>query len=176
MVLVRHQGGVHQHQWIEKMENIAKRVVLWFRDFSERAHYITLMKKIIRIGLKVDAFLQGVIILGLLGSGIGGIIYSNVMFFYGLMLLMLLGFWQVSSALIFGWVLRDASRRGLYLLGVLGYFTTHIVLTVSDILHPSSGFAYLAMALSILSVVALAVKYFSFTVQDMVRWNTSYIK
>ena len=24
-----------EHQWIEKMENIAKRVILWFRDFSD---------------------------------------------------------------------------------------------------------------------------------------------
>ena len=27
---------MHRHQWIEKIENIAKRVILWFRDFSER--------------------------------------------------------------------------------------------------------------------------------------------
>ena len=25
-----------EHQWIEKMKNIAKRVILWFRGFSER--------------------------------------------------------------------------------------------------------------------------------------------
>ncbi len=27
-----------KHQSIEKMENIAKRDILWFRKFSERAH------------------------------------------------------------------------------------------------------------------------------------------
>jgi hypothetical protein len=98
------------------------------------------------------------------------------MYLYGLMLLALLGFWQVSSALILGWALRDASRRGLYLLGVLGFFTTNFVLTVSDILLPMNGLAYLVMALSILSVSTLAVRYFSITVQDMVKHNTSYIK
>ena len=35
VMLVRQHGGVPQHQWIEKMENIAKRVILWFHDFSE---------------------------------------------------------------------------------------------------------------------------------------------
>ncbi len=31
-----------KHQWIEKMENIAKRVILWFRDFSERTQSLYL--------------------------------------------------------------------------------------------------------------------------------------
>ena len=34
----------HRHQWIEKMENIAKRIILWFRDFSERTHFYTVKK------------------------------------------------------------------------------------------------------------------------------------
>ncbi len=34
---VRLLVGVPEHPWIEKRENIAKRDILGFRDFSERA-------------------------------------------------------------------------------------------------------------------------------------------
>ena len=43
---VRQHGGVPKHQWIEKMENIAKRVILWFRDFSERTHNCLVQRKV----------------------------------------------------------------------------------------------------------------------------------
>ena len=134
------------------------------------------MKKAIKIGLKVDAFLQGVLLLGIIGFGITSLIYSGFVYLYGLMLLAFLGFWQVFSALVFGFALRDVALRGLYLLGVLGFFTTNFILTVSDILLPMKGFAYVVLALSTLSVASLTIRYFSITIQDMVRHNTSYVK
>lgn len=132
------------------------------------------MKKSIRIGLKIDTFLQGTALLGIVGSAIGSLFYYELVFMIiALSLIAFLGILQLSSALIFGRILKDLERRGMYLLAVIGFFWTHFLIAILDFHMVPSLTSNLVTALSTISVSTLAIRYFCITVQDMILCNSS---
>lgn len=138
------------------------------------------MTKAIRRGLKIDTFLQGTALIGMAGSAIAALLFNHFIFALTLCFIAFLGILQVSSALVFGWALRDTNticsikwckRRGMYLLGVLGFFGSYFSLAIIEVYIKANGLLSIVQALLGISILALAIRYFSITIQDMVRCN-----
>jgi hypothetical protein len=70
--------------------------------------------------LQFDAFAQGIIGLFIIATLLVTLITRDAWLIWGLFSWMLLGFWQVVSALI-TWLLMGLRNRGYYLLAVLAY-------------------------------------------------------
>jgi len=128
------------------------------------------MDKNYKMTFRLDTFVQGTLMLLLLGCGLFSILGSEDAFFMGLILLFPLGVWQLSSGILFSILLKD-KKRVMYLFSVLGFFVS---MKIPDFFNIEFlGSPGLFAALPIMAV--LAGHYFTMTMRDMVITNSDYI-
>jgi len=119
----------------------------------------------------MDTFIQGTLILMILGCGLVSLFGLVNYMILGMALLFPLGVWQVSSGLLFSILLKD-KKRLTYLFSVVGFFASLYVTNLFDIKAFDEIAPYFVFSL----MAILAFYYFSITMRDMVATNTGYIR
>lgn len=131
------------------------------------------MKNIIKIYLKVDTFVQGLLMLSIAASCLVDSITSTNILILGLFLTMILGIWQVVSAILSSALMRSIKPRGIYLLSVSGFFASlYFLESYFEGTHIVSAYAWF-VPIAIMCV--LAIYSFTITIRDMVVANSDYI-
>ena len=130
----------------------------------------------LKIGLKLDTFIQGVIILS--GAvALGMFAYDSDHGWLALTAFCGLGIAQVLSAIILSIGVRD-KKRPLHLLHVLLYWLGYMVVLIpgsfvlSYLNAPEEISVSFAIAYIIGVPIFLAIRYFKFTIGDMTKVNT----
>lgn len=136
--------------------------------------------KVLKVALKIDSFVQGLLLLGFLINAINGLIqYKSFYFIVGhLYLLSILGVWQVSSGLILALKVKD-ENRAKYLLLVLYYFLFWVVIyaisMMFDYLPFLTGQVRETLGQALICIygfcvpVLIGTYYFSITYKNMIR-------
>jgi len=129
------------------------------------------MDKNYKMTFKMDTYIQGTLILMILGCGLASLFGIVNYMILGMVLLFPLGVWQVSSGLLFSILLKD-KRRLTYLFSVIGFFASLWVPNLFGIKVLGAIGPYFAFSL----MAILAFYYFSLTMKDMVATNTEYMR
>lgn len=130
----------------------------------------------LKIGFKVDTFLQGIVILFGLGSLVAFAIDKDNGWI-ALCALFFLGGVQVLSAFIMGIALKD-KRRAKHILQSLLYLGCYIIVLpiISILLEKFDLSIYLAAGLCAIYILGvpiyLAIRYFIMSMRDMIKVNS----
>lgn len=131
--------------------------------------------KVLKVALKIDSFVQGLLLLGFLANAINGLIqFKFESFNIGhLYLMFLLGVWQVSSGIILAISLKD-ENRAKYLLLVLSYFLFWVVIYAISMMFDYLPFGEI-LSQGLICTYAYCLPfligtfYFSITYKNMIR-------
>jgi len=130
----------------------------------------------LKIGLKLDTFIQGVIIMcGVIALGLFA--YDDRNGWMALTAFCGLGIAQVLSAIILSIGLKD-KKRGLHLLHIIFYWLGYMVILVpiGFVLNLVSAPDFVGLFCALFYIfgvpILLAMRYFRFTIGDMTKVNT----
>ena len=130
----------------------------------------------LKIALKLDTIIQGIVIIFGIGSLIAFAI-DGKNGWIALTAFFLLGGVQVLSAIIMGIALKD-KRRSDHILQSLFYFLAYIPVfvflsAISELIYISEIIAIVLCASYIIGIpIYFAVRYFRMTIRDMIKVNT----